>query len=1093
MALSTGHVVNQLRHLIYYQLDNNLIRNALFLAARLHAYEPRSFEAQYLLALCHLHNGEVKAAFECSQTTGSRGLHAGCAYVFAQACLDLGKYLDGVTALERSKNLWASKNHWNKHSETQRQHLPDAAAVYSLQGKLWHAHKDLTKAVDCYVEALKLNPFMWDAFLGLCETGVNIRVPNIFQLSPELLAIISSSPDEVANVPDNLAYGEVPFPIQPPGNPESDPFMVSASRGETDATFGSSALWEKLNGSSANLASMAQPVFHDGMETPGAQSSGSDDFRIANGVTDPEGGWEAPLAPARKTRTIQTMSLDHTGQPPPRMRTTGIRPRHKTRTEPDTQPIAPVERDPSLLSRFGDRKRTVSGQVAHPLPPSQPTEPGAPQRRSVRLFNQIKPTTSKLSNSTLTGKDGREMKKLRGAPTKGRIGNAPTVGRVVSGNRKPMEAPENDGKDNRPGLSQPNSHVPPLPKNSEKTKELEALDWLLGLFNKLASGYFSLSRYRCADAISSFNSLSQGQRETPWVLSQLGRAHFEQASYTEAAKYFSRVQKLAPSRLEDMEIYSTVLWHLKSDVELAYLAHQLLEADRLSPQAWCAIGNSFSHQRDHDQALRCFKRATMIDPEFAYAFTLQGHEYVANEEYDKALEAYRHGINADNRHYNAWYGLGTVYDKMGKLDFAEQHFRNAASINPTNAVLICCIGLVLEKMNNPQDALVHYGRAASLAPNSVLAKFRKARVLMKLREYKFALAELKVLKDMAPDEANVHYLLGKLYKMLHDKANAIKHFTAALNLDPKAAQYIKDAMESLDDDDMEDEDIASSTPSTTVIMSLGSYIVSGKVPRAAFAARCLASYGSLLLCAAYGVVVSVCLRLAGYGRISQWAAGRGFKWVMRFTTGVTFEIVEGEEYLSTRPAVFIGNHQTELDVLMLGCVFPPYCSVTAKKSLRNIPFLGWFMSLSRTVFIDRANRETALKAFDGAAAEMRDHRQSVFIFAEGTRSYSDEPTLLPFKKGAFHLAVKAGVPIVPIVTENYSHVMSPRAWRFNAGTIKIKVLPPIQTQDLTSADVDKLTQSTRDSMLKTLEAMSHAQKNETDAPRTNGVSSAIEI
>jgi anaphase-promoting complex subunit 3 len=255
--------------------------------------------------------------------------------------------------------------------------------------------------------------------------------------------------------------------------------------------------------------------------------------------------------------------------------------------------------------------------------------------------------------------------------------------------------------------------------------------------------------------------------------------------YAEAAQYFSRVQTLAPSRVEDMEIYSTVLWHLKNDVELAYLAHQLLEADRLSPQAWCAIGNSFSHQRDHDQALKCFKRATMLDPEFAYAFTLQGHEYVANEEYDKALDAYRHGINAENRHYNAWYGLGTVYDKMGKLDFAEQHFRNAATINPTNAVLTCCIGLVMEKMDNPKNALFHYERACSVAPHSVLARFRKARVLMRLREYKFAMAELKVLKDMAPDEANVHYLLGKLYKAIHDKANAIKHFTTALNLDPK--------------------------------------------------------------------------------------------------------------------------------------------------------------------------------------------------------------------------------------------------------------------------------------------------------------------
>lgn len=226
--------------------------------------------------------------------------------------------------------------------------------------------------------------------------------------------------------------------------------------------------------------------------------------------------------------------------------------------------------------------------------------------------------------------------------------------------------------------------------------------------------------------------------------------------------------------------------------------------------------------------------------------------------------------------------------------------------------------------------------------------------------------------------------------------------------------------------------------SSFVVLTLSLFALGKKVPRAAFVARCLAAYGSILLCATYGVIASIILRLVGYGRVSQWATARSFKWVMRYTTGVTFDIIEGEEYLTTRPAIFVGNHQTELDVLMLGAIFPPYCSVTAKKSLRNVPFLGWFMTLSRTVFIDRANRENAMKAFDGAVNEMRTHRQSVFIFPEGTRSYSDEPMLLPFKKGAFHLAVKAGVPIVPVVTENYSHVMSPRNLRFNAGSIKVK-------------------------------------------------------
>ncbi|KAI1974011.1 1-acylglycerol-3-phosphate O-acyltransferase [Ophidiomyces ophidiicola] len=253
-----------------------------------------------------------------------------------------------------------------------------------------------------------------------------------------------------------------------------------------------------------------------------------------------------------------------------------------------------------------------------------------------------------------------------------------------------------------------------------------------------------------------------------------------------------------------------------------------------------------------------------------------------------------------------------------------------------------------------------------------------------------------------------------------------------------------------------------------VALTVGLFGLSLRIPQAGFFARCLAAYASLLLCAGYGVFASIFLRVVGYGQVSQWAAGRCFKWVMWLSTGVHFDIVEGKQHLATRPAVFIGNHQTELDVLMLGAVFPPYCSVTAKKSLRNVPVLGWFMALSGTVFIDRANRQTALKAFDGAAEQMKKQKQSVFIFPEGTRSYSAEPCLLPFKKGAFHLAVQAGVDIVPVVVENYSHVLNIKKWRFSAGSIRIKVLPAISTHGFTSTDVDSLAIRTRETMLAAL-------------------------
>jgi lysophosphatidate acyltransferase len=96
------------------------------------------------------------------------------------------------------------------------------------------------------------------------------------------------------------------------------------------------------------------------------------------------------------------------------------------------------------------------------------------------------------------------------------------------------------------------------------------------------------------------------------------------------------------------------------------------------------------------------------------------------------------------------------------------------------------------------------------------------------------------------------------------------------------------------------------------------------------------------------------------------------------------------------------------------------------------------VALSKTVFIDRKNRHDAMAAFDAAARTMHTERQSVFIFPEGTRSYTAKPEMLDFKKGAFHLAVKARVPIVPIVVANYSNVLYLQKRIFQSGQIPIK-------------------------------------------------------
>lgn len=511
---------------------------------------------------------------------------------------------------------------------------------------------------------------------------------------------------------------------------------------------------------------------------------------------------DPPNAPLRKSRAQQSSSDSHSGPDGVKLRPMTSKPRPKDNSEAGEPP------DPTKAQSISNQsKRTFSGTAAQVASITALDSNTAPQqRRSVRLN---KKTSTAFAAPGI--KDPAELRKVRATGTRGRSAATSTVGRVVSGNRKPVEAPDNTSKEYRNTVPRHEPiQVAERPVIETSNKDTESLHWLLELLSKLGNGYYALSRYQCQQALQYFQSVPPLQRDTPWVLAQIGKAQFEKTEHALAEKTFAKIRKLSPSRIQDMEIYSTLLWHLKSDLELAFLSHELIETDRLSPEAWCTIGNSFSLQRDHEQALKCFKRATQLHPKFAYGYTLQGHEHVSSEDYDKALMAYRKAIGANSRHYNGWYGIGRVYEKLGKYDMAEKHYRAAAAINPSNSILVCHIGTVshassfawfpshfcrdgntyimvqvLDKQGNHKAALAQYNHACVLAPQSAMSRFRRARTFLRLRMYQDALAEFMVLKDMAPEEANVHFMLGRTYKMLGDKGKAIKHLTIALNLDPK--------------------------------------------------------------------------------------------------------------------------------------------------------------------------------------------------------------------------------------------------------------------------------------------------------------------
>jgi len=177
-------------------------------------------------------------------------------------------------------------------------------------------------------------------------------------------------------------------------------------------------------------------------------------------------------------------------------------------------------------------------------------------------------------------------------------------------------------------------------------------------------------------------------------------------------------------------------------------------------------------------------------------------------------------------------------------------------------------------------------------------------------------------------------------------------------------------------------------------------------------------------------------------------------------------VVENKEYLhKSLPAVFLCNHQTAVLDLPIGCaLLPPHTVSIAKNSLKWIPFFGIMWNASGNVFIVRENRTQAISQLNVIVDRMINKKDSVWLFPEGTRG--DSTQLLPFKKGAFHMAVAAQVPIVPVVIAPISKITNYKTKQWNGGKLHVRVLLPIETKGKGEKDVDSLITQVRNEMAK---------------------------
>lgn len=176
-------------------------------------------------------------------------------------------------------------------------------------------------------------------------------------------------------------------------------------------------------------------------------------------------------------------------------------------------------------------------------------------------------------------------------------------------------------------------------------------------------------------------------------------------------------------------------------------------------------------------------------------------------------------------------------------------------------------------------------------------------------------------------------------------------------------------------------------------------------------------------------------------------------YIGRYILGIKVDIENLDLLNQSSSSVIISNHQSNYDMFYVGQICPRKTVSVGKKSILYVPFFGTMYWLAGNILIDRKNRSKAWNVMDKVVEQIKKHNCNIWIMPEGTRSKGRG--VLPFKKGAFLTAIKGKFPIVCVCTSTFETSINLSKW--SAGTMKIRVLPKIDTSSYTQSDIESLT------------------------------------
>ncbi|KAI0226243.1 anaphase-promoting complex subunit cdc27 [Massospora cicadina] len=322
-----------------------------------------------------------------------------------------------------------------------------------------------------------------------------------------------------------------------------------------------------------------------------------------------------------------------------------------------------------------------------------------------------------------------------------------------------------------------------------QTLRFKGLD---ALFMPLALCQTWLAKVDPDAALKALSALPACQSSSPW-----------KSEFADAKRVFLEAVAEAPYSTSSLDVYSTVLWHLKDVAHLNLLVSELHELDPTCYESLLAVGNAYSLQGWLRRAVKTFEEASKLYPFRPHAYTLAGHECRAMKLDTLATEKFLAALRICPRNHSAWYGLGSLALAEGRRSRALYCFREAQKISPNNIALVQHYAFTLIRDGELRLALDVYDKALEYAPTNDALKFRRAQLLIAQRSFGEALEMLRGLQLRHRRDGYFHFTLGKLLLLMGNHADGYTRLRWAVDLLPSVSESVDNLITSYEQGKLE--------------------------------------------------------------------------------------------------------------------------------------------------------------------------------------------------------------------------------------------------------------------------------------------------